>query len=359
MEDLDADDEQEQTLEKTLPSHQNFYEKFDDNTLKYDDVCTGKMTELNNLKSSMESHAEDVMNAACYVHTEYEKGRFFTREACYFLYFWIGQQLFSSSGGTDLQDTLHQICTKMMDTKVFGTHGCKDICDKVEKTTFGHMKSVFDFLYDHTTTRALLTNGGSKVIEECKSYKEKVKAAETAVGTHCENDGKKHNYCQNFWTWNSNSVSFNLSKLETSLTSAHERIEKEEQAAKLAKHEAVSQAVRGATTTSSISSIFGTLAATAFPFLLYKYKPWFSWFGNYSSGNGRSRKRRAIGRNFSSSTEDTLTEYSTETSTIGRTENSTVRSSVTTCPRQSTQGQSTRRRNNNAGGRGMVGYQNM
>ncbi|ANQ08808.1 KIR protein [Plasmodium coatneyi] len=347
-----------------LSSHQNFYEKFEETYVNHKNDCkTGELNGLNDLKNKMEGHADDIMNAACYVHTEYEKKRLFQKELCYFLYFWIGQQLSKDPPSGDFKNNLNDICSELM-TKIFNKNGCKNICDKVDQTTFDHMKSVFDFLYDHTTILALLKNGGSKVIEECDTYYQKVKAAKEAMGKHCPIGGSSNpNYCEHFWKVNGTTVQIELRNFESQLKNAQHRIESEAKTA-LSKTE---EAVRSATTTSSISSIFGTLAGTAFPFLLYKYRPWSSWFGNHTSGNGRrgrrnTRKRRSTEQNFGSSTEDSLTEYSTEASTIGdlKEEHSTKLRSPAYTRQPKREGKArTSGRNGSPSGRPNIGYQNM
>ncbi|ANQ07178.1 KIR protein [Plasmodium coatneyi] len=172
-----------------------------------------------------------------FTHTEYEKKRLFQGELCYFLYFWIGGLLSKESASANFKNNLSEICSKMMGNKVFGTHGCKDICDKVDQTLFNDRKTVFDFLYDHTTIRALLKNGGSNVVNKCERYIKDVKAAKAKVESHCDNDGNSHEYCTKFRFVNGTTIQRALLHLEDALTTAKQRIAEEESAA-LSKAEA-------------------------------------------------------------------------------------------------------------------------
>ncbi|ANQ07753.1 KIR protein [Plasmodium coatneyi] len=359
------------TLEETLPSYQDYYNMFEENVDAYRDQCNAQLSGLETLNGKMGEQPDKILDAACYVHREYEKGRFFTREACYFLYFWIGQTLSKTFQDDNFKNNLSEICTKMMEINIFKTHGCKDICDKVDKDLFLKRKTLFDFWYDYGAIRTLLEHNAPLDVDKCGNYLQNVEAANSPGAVNCAGGtGPSDKYCQNFWRGNGNSISLNLKKLQSKLKSVQERMDQEKEAAsaraheaetklRKAKDEAISQAVRSATTTSSLSSIFGTLATIGAPFLLYKYKPWFSLFRNHSSGNGggrrsNRRKKRSTGRIFDASTEDTLTEYTTDNFTIGVSrENSTLRS------RAEHTRQSRGRTNNTSSHRNNVGYGRM
>ncbi|ANQ07040.1 KIR-like protein [Plasmodium coatneyi] len=385
-----------------LPSHQNFYSKFDTADKS---ECSSIGVTPEQLKSQLESKfsgCEQIINgaekiakaycSACKMKQEWKsksKPDDDENTSCEFFNFWLGDQYGDKLNGKTLSNLLSAIHTTL--TGGNSSNKCRTYYRGSNETLVSHMKIIFDYFYDHEEVNNRLMKNGLKcegnwmgylegiasacitMREACPNKEEKdsnsyCKDFHTKYGVHCDLAEALNLYCTEAATLDGDkkysSVKQKL-KAERQQAQTATQAEAEKQAAQEQSAQAKSkleEAVHQANKASSLSSTFGTIAALELPalaYFLFKYKPWSSWFGNHSSGNGRSRKRRAIGRNFSSSTEDTLTEYSTETSTIGQTENSAVRSSVATYPRHSTQGQSTRRRNNNAGGRGMVGYQNM
>ncbi|ANQ10966.1 KIR protein [Plasmodium coatneyi] len=344
-----------------LPSKANYYNKFENSQ----EVCTGKceteIVKYSLTTRGLEKHEGQIKNALAYLHKIYGDGKTPSKsEACHFLYYWIGEKLFGSTAQSPLTKTyvysicghINNYCTEEGNNSLVCGLPCNGQSD-INQETFNDMKKVFDFWYDYGAIRTLLEYSGSEGIEKCKSYWQNVKAAHNKVVEHCGSH-TDHDYCKNFWKPREDQIQQQLTEFQSELASAQDRKKREAQLASLAKEEAV----RSATTTSSISSIIGTLAATAFPFLLYKYKLLPSWFGNNS--NGRSRKKRSTARNRDTLTEDSSTFDSTDTSTIGPTdlaENSTVRSGVYTTPstRQSTMNRET----NNAPARQNIGYQNI
>ncbi|ANQ06862.1 KIR protein [Plasmodium coatneyi] len=353
-----------------LPSKTGFYDKFDVGIKKCGDGCTDNVSgTLNSITN--EGRRDKIKNAWYYVNYMYkDRDNAKTTAPCYFLYFWIGNKLSELPAEANFKGILFTICSLIKD--IYGNPECKDICANIDEVTFKNRKILFDFWYDHPTVLTLLEHSGPKGITKCQSYLQDVSIAYEAVKVSCTNGGS-YDYCKKFWNNHKSGIEEKLSKLKSELKSLQDSIAHEAQTAQ----SKLEDAVRSATTTSSITSIFGTLATIGTPFLLYKvriqnlilktpfpinlssvqYKPWSSLFGKHS-GNGRknTRKKRTIGRNFGSSIEDTLTEYSTDYSTIDGTVSSAAHA------RPSTTGASAKGRaggNNERGHRNNIGYQNM
>ncbi|ANQ05998.1 KIR protein, partial [Plasmodium coatneyi] len=335
-----------------------------------DDDCTKNMknTVLND-GSSIKHYKGEVVHASCYVSKKYTSGGTHKNEWCHFLYYWIGYKLYHHTTPGQIKSPLNYICKLI--TQTYGNKGCTLICpDNIDQTIFGQMKEVFDYSYDYKTVRGELLKDGSHCEGEWSSYRDKIFSACDAISKHCQNSTYAGDpYCKKFKDkydqyCDTVKLSKEKCKLQSQLTSVQEEKARAEQAQKLALSEKqaistkLNNAIHQANKASSLSSAFGTLAALELPallFLAYKYKPWSSWFGNNFSGNGRSgrNKRSNIQRNFDNLTETSTVDFtgSSETSsTID--DHSTVRPSAYI-------GQPGGRTNNNAGGLGMVGYQNM
>ncbi|ANQ06686.1 KIR protein [Plasmodium coatneyi] len=346
-----------------VPSEFDFYDKFEESDQNSIDTCGQYMEQT---KGTFEKYSIDhgkIMKAVNYVCSMY-KGRKdpSKSEPYHFLYYWIGQKLSKINRSDFLFNvTTNTICDSICTT--YGTYGCIDICDTVNRDLFQDMKIIFDYWYDHNSMRTLLENSESVDVDKCQNYIRSVNYATSTVETHCMTQGTSNEYCTKFFNVNKDDIHKKLIELQLTLTAAKQRITSEAELASFKAKAHLSEAVRKATTTTALSSIFGTLATTVFPFFLYKYKPWSSWFGNHSSGNGRSgRNKRSTRNEFDVFTEDSSTYDSATESIVGdlAAESSTVRSSsayTTPSTRQSTK--EGERRNNNAGSRGMVGYQNM
>ncbi|ANQ08524.1 KIR-like protein [Plasmodium coatneyi] len=292
----------------------------------------------------------------------------------HFLYYWIGEQIWTALDGKDtdgkVAGCLKQICELINDK--CGSGGdegeCKILCsENLDGETFTSRKNFFDFTQNYNDIKDYLQQGKPECATYWSTYKKNIEAACTAVRDYCKKDGEHSAdpYCVKFRdTYEIYCTGAMLPGLKCMLKTELDEIrchdcpchsEQSQITELLNEH---NDAVRQANTTTALSSIIGTLGFTVAPFLLYKYKPWSSWFGNRSSGNGvgrsNRRKRRSTGHHFDASTEDTLTEISTDNSTIAdATIDGTVSSAAHARP-------STRNgRTNNTRGRGMVGYQNV
>ncbi|ANQ09656.1 KIR protein [Plasmodium coatneyi] len=285
---------------------------------------------------------------------------------CHFLYYWIGDIVSEDSDISKWTKTLEDIYNAFTDISI--QNKCNIVYkNKVPWDIFYNRRTVFDYWKDSDAIKAILEGSGPNCSEQYGYYLDTMLSSYFAVSAHCTKN-KGDDYCKSFWVQNKDDILMKLLKLQcesdnklqtvkeasTASSQLQEKLQQEQAKASKAKDEAV----RNAKTTSSITSIFGTLAATAFPFFLYKYKPWSSWFGNHTFGNGggrrSTRRKRSTTRNLDTFTENSSTYDSTTESTIA---DSTAEDSTTL--RSAAYSAQPRGRTNNAGGRGMVGYQNM
>ncbi|ANQ09756.1 KIR-like protein [Plasmodium coatneyi] len=364
-----------------LPSRKQFYNKFKGSGENCNNECTKNIKDSLSAFPSEGDFQNKILRASYAAFKMKPEDTPFYNDRWNFLYYWIGDQLWDNLGKEPKDSTftplMTMLCGNMSSAPEQG--GYRVICTStIGKKLFEERKIVFEHYHDYGTAKVQLQGGAPNCDKKWSGYLNGIASACEAVRTDCRRNERVNDaYCNNF----SNSYILYcdmVELLELYCKKVTELSDKEGEANTCSSEKkelrtslesnllAAQEALTKATTTSSITSIFGTLAATAFSYLLYKYKPWSSWFGNHTSGSSRrsNRKRRSAGQNFDASTEDTLTEYSIETSTVGPTENSTrartVRSSAAPYTRPSTTGQSTGgRRNNNTPGRGMVGYQNM
>ncbi|ANQ07132.1 KIR-like protein [Plasmodium coatneyi] len=348
-----------------LPSKTNYYDKFDQDN---GNDCNGTRAKPEQLKTELNSKFKDcikiiddakkIAKTYCYASTQNEQSIYENKEPCLFFYYWLGDKYWD-----DLKNNhrFSELLIAIHSTLKGDDHleKCRIKYDNINETLLPQMKEVFDYYHDYKDVKDNILDIKEGCEGKWSTYLGQISSACKAVRNYCNQDQNKcGDYCTEFNNkydvhCNTATMSKEKCELQSQLTTAKQRIVSEEKAASLAKEEAV----RSATTTSSISSILGTLATIGAPFLLYKYKPWSSLFGNHSTGYGRSgrRKRRSSGQNFDVSAQDTFTEYSTENSTIGDSttaENSTVRSMAHTR-------QSRGRTNNGPSHRNNVGYSRM
>ncbi|ANQ06075.1 KIR-like protein [Plasmodium coatneyi] len=370
------------------PSEVQFYDKLGAATRVECTSISGSTESLKNtlggaLKNYLgfKGSEDNIANAYC-LACQRNEHVYHNGEPCYFFYYWLGDTYWNKARKDDLSGALEAIYTTL-GSKVHGKK-CNVKYDDVDKDLFLKRKVIFDYYYNYKTERKKFLNNESNCNNDWFNYRETIITACKAVEKDCEAGNSKNSlYCKDFkdkyeayceivqqlqWTCNQiSNLKGAVEEEKTTCSSAKDQLQNQitqekkaaSSAAKTAASKAqsnLSEAVSKATTTTALSSIFGTLAmTTVLPFLLYKYKPWSFWFGNHTSGNGggrRKRRRRSVGRDI-----DTLTDDSTTYSILDNsTENSTV-SSVAYNTRPSTREREGR--NNNEGGRGMVGYQNM
>ncbi|ANQ08045.1 KIR-like protein [Plasmodium coatneyi] len=361
-----------------LPSHLYFYEPFEKNDVEN---CTDDSEQ--NIQSAFSTHCTTCTNpykikdAICFVSglKPYKQYPYYD-DRWNFLYYWIGQQIWSAlQSETDkenqFKDLLKKIC-ELIKSKC-SSQECKINCELIDKDIFQHKKIVFDFSHNYNSIKGYFGEERHDCNEKWHPYKQEITKACSSITAYCAPGGAGTTnggdpYCEKFKDTYKFLCTGNLRTLKCK-TKSELHVERcqecpcKEQELKVQKlsHE-LSEAhanSRSATTSTALSSIFGTLATIGAPFLLYKtsfpssldvlsflrpvhsfllffqYKPWSSWFGNHSSGNGRNgrstrRKGRSTGQNFGSSTEDSLTEYSTDNSTIDEAVSSATRTRVST-----------------------------
>ncbi|ANQ11015.1 KIR-like protein [Plasmodium coatneyi] len=356
-----------------LPSEFDFYDKFE----RSEEECTSTNgncdTERKNysLKGNEYNNCREQFEKALgHIYKEYRNNvqkKSLECTARHFLYYWFGDKLTKTKEGREkFQGALSVICRAIRDSCTSGQQ-CKLPCDSdsnrvhVDKDIFNNRKTLFDFWYDGNIVQTLLQISGSEGFQICKSYVESVEATKGKMEQSCTNERSGDDYCTNFWHQHKIDIGQKLSALKSQLTTAKKRIEREAQAASSKTEEMI----RGATTTSSISSIIGTLAATALPFFLYKYKPWSSWFGNHASGGRRSniRGRRSAGSDIDDLTETSTTVDFTESSeTSSILDSTTIRSPAAYNTRKPNRGERTARagiNSNRPGHHQNIGYQNI
>ncbi|ANQ08954.1 KIR protein [Plasmodium coatneyi] len=323
-----------------LPAHVYFYGPFEDSNPH----CCQKNTEPDNIQTKLASCCNNeitdiitqIEKALCFVsgmkpYKEYP----LHKQRWNFLYYWIGDKIWNAlksyeDKSSQFAGCLEDVC-KIIKTKCESDNGgvgeeCKLTCHNIEHSTFTNRKKFFDFTQNYNNIKDYLHSGREKCETHWSTYKQGVTEACTKVKEYCDGKGKDSNdpYCTDIYKDDeSYCTGAMLPKLECKSQDAE--IEEESTCSfDDLNIKALEENVRNATTTASIYSIIGTLGLTVVPYALYKYKRWSSWFGNHSSGNGRSgrnrRKGRSTGHEF-----DTLTDVSAVDSTIAdSTEVSTI-----------------------------------
>ncbi|ANQ10732.1 KIR protein [Plasmodium coatneyi] len=336
-----------------LTSYSLFYRAFDDDS-KDDCSSNGKSAqELGvTLKSKLGQYSREpnetkkIMNAYC---TACERKRLgsWGDAPCYLFYYWLGHNYWNPGNREKLSDLMNKIYNAL------GAHfkgkKCEVKYEEVDRKLLNNRKTIFEYYNDYNKIEGDLLNSNpdcsndqwsgyrEDVIEACKDVQNDCKVRNKKSDDQYCNDFKdKYDaYCDiaNLLQWTCTKISTlekgtikekdtEIDRLREQLQGQRERVSKLEQeaaAAQTAASLAKDEAVRSATTTSSISSIIGTLATIGAPFLLYKYKPWSSWFSKHTSGNGarsNRRRRRSATGNIDAFTESTSTYDSTDTSTI-------------------------------------------
>ncbi|ANQ09050.1 KIR protein, partial [Plasmodium coatneyi] len=357
--------------EGKLPSKEEFYDKFEKADENECTFLSGQTVSLGTqLESTLRSNYPDtigskdqILHAYCYARND-KTGGSSEIQRCTFFYYWLGDLFFKNQSNEKLKEFVEKIFSALQETSYEGN--CKVNYEGVDKLLFDLMKKLYDFHYDSGTIEGQVQSCKTICHQTYTQYLKKVDAAYNALGALCTLYPDK--YCKGFWNENNTLIQMKLSTLQSTLTSKPKATEEEHESCSSVNAELLNsqtskllqekdKAVRNATITSSITSIFGTLGMTVAPFLLYKYKPWSSWFGNHTSGGGRRARNKRFTRNeFDVLTEDTSTyDSATEGSTIGDLSggNSTVRSSTYNTR------QSRGRINNGPSHRNNVGYSRM
>ncbi|ANQ06260.1 KIR protein [Plasmodium coatneyi] len=249
-------------------AHKEFYDKFDVGAEKCKDNCTEKVdTALVSINDT--DGLRNKIEAAWYYVSYMYKGKDNSSNdaPCHFLYYWIGHELFESPASGNSNVSLQAICSAINDT--YQNHKCEIACAPIDKEEFDERKIINDFSYDFSNIKEYLQHYNNNHNTDFNTYIDKVQAATKFMDAKC--GGTEGGYCKQFWPNHKDDIQKKLQDLKTELTTAQERIAEATKAAQTAASLAKDEAVRSATTTSSLSSIFGTLVTTTLvPFLLYK-----------------------------------------------------------------------------------------
>ncbi|ANQ09646.1 KIR-like protein [Plasmodium coatneyi] len=338
------------------------------------------MEELKSSHNELQTCMHEIEEAVCFVSGmhRYENYPLY-KERWNFLYYGIGNILLNNEETKGkFKELLCEIWQKIKSS--YESNGCNITCKPIDKNIFLHKKTIFDFSHNYNTIKGYLGEYWHDCEKGWTPHKEEITEACKAVQQHCEPDRARKNtadpYCTGPYMDYTHYCKMHLQTLKCRSQTEIEEIKRQacfhvedplqkelEQKSNLLREAEAN--IRSATTTSSISSIIGTLGLTVAPYVLYKYKPWSSWFGNHSSRGGRgTRKKISTVRNIDALTEDSSTIGASTTeddSILGwAPESSTVSSSAYT--RQSTRGEgrtSARRTNNSTQGRPNIGYQNI
>ncbi|ANQ05923.1 Uncharacterized protein PCOAH_00002270 [Plasmodium coatneyi] len=358
-----------------LNSYLQYYKKFKDSKGYCNYSCFPRVKIRDAIKTYFEEqkYATVVANALCYVSTKIGMEKEPRDPFCNFLYYWLGHLLYKKLTNSTISFSTVIEAIKKELNKIPQNHKCElqfsNLSEANDFTTLNYKQIVYEYFIDRAKIEQNFSRAAPKpastpsCTKKYKAHLENITKACSTVTSYCKGDGKTKDpsYCNEFDT---NYKSFCEEEGMSKLQSVKELTDDQTTGCTEELSGEATTLGNNTSTTTAISSILGVagVGVPAIAAFLYKYKPWYSWFGNNTSGNGRgrsnTRKRRSSTHNFRSSTEDTLTTYSTENSTIGPTESSTIDGIVPSTPytRQPNRGGKT---NNSTAGRGMVGYQNM
>ncbi|ANQ07687.1 KIR protein [Plasmodium coatneyi] len=298
------------SITETLTLDNSFYSNFESNTEGYSGDGGTEGSGVAQLKSQLGitcSHCTKIIDDAAKIDNAYlyacqQNGKQDYGDApCRLFYYWFGHKYWPHLNGKTLSEILDKIYTTLENTSscTSGTK-CKFKYEEIDETTFEQMKGVFGYYHDYSEVQRELGTTAISCAKEWANYWTTLSTACKTMKDKCTGDSG-HNvksYCKDFNT--TYAVHCDIANLHQEMEVLIKKIQRE-----------ANEARNKATTTSSLSSIFGILGTIGAPLLLYKYKPWSSWFGNHSSGSsGRSnRRRRSTIRNGF----DTLTEASATT----------------------------------------------
>ncbi|ANQ10876.1 KIR protein [Plasmodium coatneyi] len=239
-------------------------------------------TALNTKFSNCKEIIKDVNKIAdAYVHAcmQNDPIKYKNNESCEFFYFWLGDKYGKDLKTHKLSELLDKISETLGNSSWSSGKKCdfkyNDLKDKeIDQTIFDHMKIIFDYFSDYEGVQNELSRSGATCAEKWSTYWTKLSTACKAMEKVCSTEGggdhTNKRYCTDFK--NTYAVHCYTANLPQQMTKLITQIQRAADAAQTAATLAKDEAVRAATTTSSISSIFGTLATIGAPFLLYKVK---------------------------------------------------------------------------------------
>ncbi|ANQ05698.1 Variable surface protein Vir7-like [Plasmodium coatneyi] len=321
-----------------LPSQNNFYSKF--NTGCASCAEDSGVTELKDAlddHTSTQGYTDKVVSAWCCM-SKIKDSSISHNEWCYSLYYWIGDFLFrNSTDGNFVAGMIPSICKNVKVT--YKKEGCEIICDPVERNLFLHRKVIFDYIYDYTTLKGLISKSGTECTKKYGTYMNCIVTAYNALTEYCNKPTNNNDpYCEEFKSKFHGSESNNIPKPSTLKCSTV-------QEGGHGTHQADTLTSPGSSNITTITSTIIPIVGLPFvSFFLYKVTIikhlisaytslpfWFrNQFGNNNNSGGRNTRKRSAGPNFSTFTEDdSSTEVSTvyestEASTSDLTENSSL-----------------------------------
>ncbi|ANQ07388.1 KIR-like protein [Plasmodium coatneyi] len=230
----------------------------------------------------MRSYGNKIVKTVRYVCELYKKSEDpLNSRRCHFLYYWIGDQLFKSGIGNSFNGLLSSVGSVLND--IYKNQGCTVKYKSISGDIFLNRKAVFDYSYDYSTVRKEILEDKIHCKVKWSDYLNKVNLACKAMEGDCagKKDINDDQYCSDY---NSKYYVFcdalkylkeecdSQAKEEkaSEYTRQMQQLRDENQQKLQAAASKLDEAVRSATTTATTSSILGTLAMTAFPFLLYK-----------------------------------------------------------------------------------------
>ncbi|ANQ10854.1 KIR protein [Plasmodium coatneyi] len=178
---------------------------------------------------------------------------------CRLFYYWFGHTYWSDLKNHALSKVVDKIYQTLGNSFSSERMKCEfKYEDDIDQTIFGHMKIIFEYYNDYKQLQGKLTTTSSTCAKEWSTYWTTLSTACKAMENICTEEGTSDHsskqYCTDFN--NTYAVHCNTANL-------HQEMEE-------LITQTLPEAVRSATTTSSLSSIFGTLATIGAPFLLYK-----------------------------------------------------------------------------------------
>ncbi|ANQ06968.1 KIR protein [Plasmodium coatneyi] len=271
---------------KDLPSKTKYYNKFDGASgsecngeiggySQWEDTLKGKLNDYRELTTSAKKIG-GAYCSACNMNTSKQTDA----EPCQFFYHWLGDKYWNDLGNKNLSDLLSAIYQTLKGDNP--SNKCRFQYSDVNKDLLPQMKKVFDYYYEHTTIYDGLMKNGLNCKDELYTYLKEVSSACITMRNNCPNTTTytSGSYCKDFHDTyevpcgvaealdsycTTNSALEVAQKGKAEAEASKEVAQKESAQAQSQLKEALSKA----STSSTLSSTFGTLAAMEFPALAY------------------------------------------------------------------------------------------
>ncbi|ANQ08671.1 KIR protein [Plasmodium coatneyi] len=329
------------SITDTLAIYNEFYTNFKNAVGGQGDRSTD-VTKLHTALSSNFSQCKKIIADAAKNANAYEDACMQNNSAqsnsipCRSFYYWFGHKYWSHLNRKTLSEVLKVIYETLGTSSFSSGNKCEfKYKDLEDHTIFRNMKIIFDYYHGYKNVPNLLSTSGITCLKEWSNYWTTLSSACKAMEEKCtgDNDHKGKPYCTDFEK--TYAIHCDMAELQQKMDVLITKIQREAQ-----------KTLSKASTTSSLSSILGTLATIGTPFLLYKYKPWSSLFGNHSSENGGGRRKKGSSRRqqFDELTETSTMDLTDSSETSSTFDPNTVPSSTAYNTRQPSKG----RTNNNS-----------